>query len=85
VPRFRCHSCRRSVEALPRVTLSAYPNPGRGPKGAPRSREAREPDAALFPNDERHRFLRHSQAAPRRELVTPHLASQRRHALERAF
>ncbi|MGH9750953.1 MAG: transposase, partial [Candidatus Polarisedimenticolia bacterium] len=60
---------RRAVEALPHVTLTAYPNPVRGPKGAPRSREARERDAALFPNDQRHRFLRHSQAAHRRETI----------------
>ncbi|MGH9748854.1 MAG: hypothetical protein ACRD6R_02880, partial [Candidatus Polarisedimenticolia bacterium] len=34
-----------------------------------RSREARERDAALFPNDQLHRFLRHSQSAHRRETI----------------
>jgi transposase-like protein len=60
---------RRAADSLPHVTLSAYPNPGRGPKGSPRSRQARERDAALFPNDQLHRFLRHSQAAHRRETI----------------
>ncbi|MGH9004053.1 MAG: transposase [Acidimicrobiia bacterium] len=59
----------RAVASLPRVVLSAHPNPVRGPKGTPRSREARERDAALFPNDQLHRFLRHSQAAHRRETI----------------
>ncbi|MGH9750284.1 MAG: transposase, partial [Candidatus Polarisedimenticolia bacterium] len=60
---------RRAVETLPHVVLSACPNPVRGPKGSRRSREARERDAALFPNDQLHRFLRHSQSAHRRETI----------------
>lgn len=59
----------RAVGALPQVTLSAYPNPVRGPKGSPRTPEALERDAAMFPNDQLHRFLRHSEAAHRRETI----------------
>src|SRR5574341_543356 len=59
----------RAVSALPQVTLSAYPNPVRGPKGSPRTRAALERDAAMFPNDQLHRFLRHSEAAHRRETI----------------
>lgn len=60
---------RRAAAALPGVRLSAYPNPVRGPKGTPRSPQARERDRALFPNDQLHRFLRHSEAAHRRETI----------------
>src|SRR5262245_46611269 len=51
------------------IRLDVYPNPRRGPKGSPRSPEARLRDAALFPNDQLHRFLRHSEAAHRRETI----------------
>jgi transposase-like protein len=51
------------------VVLSVYPNPHRGPKGSRRTPAARARDAALFPNDQLHRFLRHSEAAHRRETI----------------
>src|SRR5262245_30113543 len=51
------------------VPLEVYPNPRRGPKGSRRTPEARARDAALFPNDQLHRFLRHSEAAHRRETI----------------
>ena len=60
---------RRAVGLLPQVILTAYPNPVRGPKGSPRTPAARERDAAMFPNDQLHRFLRHSEAAHRRETI----------------
>jgi len=60
---------RRAAVAFPSVSLSAYANPRRGPKGGPRTPEARARDEALFPNDQLHRFLRHSEAAHRRETI----------------
>jgi len=60
---------RRAAAAFRSVTLTAFPNPRRGPKGSPRTPEARARDAALFPNDQLHRFLRHSEAAHRRETI----------------
>jgi len=62
-------SIRRAAAAFPSVCLSAYANPRRGPKGSPRTPEARARDVALFPNDQLHRFLRHSEAAHRRETI----------------
>jgi transposase-like protein len=53
----------------PRVEHRAYSNPPRGPKGAPRRREARQRDAALFPVDLLHGLLRHSLAHHRRETI----------------
>ena len=55
--------------AGPRVRHTAYPNPDRGPKGAPRSEEALVRDSALFEVDLFHRWLRHSQAHDRRETI----------------
>jgi hypothetical protein len=52
-----------------RFRHKVYPNPERGPKGAPRSREARRRDSALFPNDRLHGLLRHSLAHHRRETI----------------
>jgi hypothetical protein len=60
---------RRAAAALPAVRLRVYPNPPRGPKGSRRSPAARRRDRALFPNDQLHRFLRHSQAAFRRQTI----------------
>jgi len=60
---------RRAADELPHVQLSAYPNPARGPKGSRRSPEARRRDQAMFPNDQLHRFLRHTEAAHRRETI----------------
>ena len=52
-----------------RLRHEIYPNPKRGPKGAPRSPEARRRDAAMFPNDLLHGLLRHSLAHHRRETI----------------
>jgi len=52
-----------------RVEHHVYPNPPRGPKGSPRSREARRRDAAMFPVDLFHSLLRHSLAHHRRETI----------------
>ena len=46
-----------------------YPNPARGPKGSPRSREARERDAAMYPVDQLHALLRHSCKHHGRETI----------------
>ena len=49
--------------------LEAYPNPERGPKGSPRSREAVVRDAAMFPADQLHQLVRHSTADHKRETI----------------
>jgi transposase-like protein len=53
----------------PRTTLRTFPNPKRGPKGSPRSLEARIRDAAMFAVDVLHRILRHTLAHHRRETI----------------
>ena len=58
---------RHQYRAL--VTHAGYPNPKRGPKGAPRSSEARVRDRALGPVDHLHRLIRHSLAHHRRETI----------------
>lgn len=60
---------RAAVSPLRGVRLEAHPNPPRGPKGSRRSPEARARDRAMFPNDQLHRFLRHTEAAHRRETI----------------
>jgi transposase-like protein len=60
---------RRAVSRLGGVLLEVHPNPRRGPKGSRRTPRARARDRALFPNDQLHRFLRHSAAAHRRETI----------------
>ena len=60
---------RRAVRDIPNVRLKTYANPARGPKGSPRSPRARARDEAMFANDQLHRFLRHSEAAHRRETI----------------
>ena len=60
---------RRAVTTMPDVTLQVHANPPRGPKGSRRSPEARRRDQAMFPNDQLHRFLRHTEAAHRRETI----------------
>ncbi len=52
-----------------RLRLERYPNPRRGPKGSPRSPEARVRDRAMFPVDLLHKILRHSLAHHRRETI----------------
>jgi hypothetical protein len=51
------------------IAFRAFANPARRTRGAPRSASARSRDHALFANDQLHRFLRHSQAAHRRETI----------------
>jgi len=52
-----------------KVELEIYPNPERGPKGSPRSREARVRDFAMFPNDQLHQLLRHTCSEHKRETI----------------
>ena len=52
-----------------RIDLERYPNPPRGPKGSPRSPEARLRDARLFSVDLLHKIVRHSMAHNRRETI----------------
>ena len=52
-----------------RTTHHIFPNPRRGPKGSPRSKEARIRDAAMFPVDALHSLLRHTLAHHRRETI----------------
>ena len=52
-----------------RVTLQAFPNPERGPKGTPRSPEAVRRDLAMFPVDQLHQLLRHSCSDHKRETI----------------
>ena len=52
-----------------RISLESYPNPPRGPKGSPRSRQAVLRDRALFPVDALHALMRHSMAHHRRETI----------------
>jgi len=52
-----------------RLVLERHPNPRRGPKGSPRSPEARARDAAMFPVDLLHKILRHTLAHQRRETI----------------
>jgi transposase-like protein len=77
---------RRGLSRHPhrhRVEHAAFPNPKRGPKGSPRSREARVRDRQMFPVDLLHSLIRHSAAHHRRETI----AFARRHnaLAERAF
>ena len=61
---------RRSVaRRRERIVHRCFPNPRRGPKGAPRSAEARERDNAMFAVDLLHKILRHSLAHHRRETI----------------
>jgi transposase-like protein len=52
-----------------RIRLLQFPDPQRGPKGAPRSPAALRRDRAMLPVDALHALLRHSQAAHRRETI----------------
>ena len=52
-----------------KVRHRIYPNPKRGPKGSPRSPEARARDEAMFPVDLLHGILRHSCAPHKRETI----------------
>lgn len=62
----------RAVKRHPqrqRIRVRRYPNPPRGPKGAPRSREAIVRDRELKPVDAWHALIRHSSAAHKRETI----------------
>jgi hypothetical protein len=59
----------RVIDLRSRITLRVYPNPKRGPKGSPRSREARDRDHAMFPVDQLHQLLRHTCADHKRETI----------------
>ncbi len=52
-----------------RLTVRVYPNPKRGPKGSPRSPEAKVRDAAMFPVDQLHQLLRHTCSDHKRETI----------------
>lgn len=52
-----------------RFRHAAFPNPKRGPKGSPRSAQARMRDQAMFPVDALHGLIRHSEAHHRRETI----------------
>ncbi|HEV8699664.1 MAG TPA: hypothetical protein VGV60_00140 [Candidatus Polarisedimenticolia bacterium] len=52
-----------------RVRLQRFPNPRRGPKGSPRSPQARARDRAMFPVDALHGLIRHTAAHHRRETI----------------
>ena len=52
-----------------RFQARVFPNPERGPKGAPRSDEAIHRDQALFPVDLLHLIWRHTCANHRRETI----------------
>jgi hypothetical protein len=66
-----------------RIEHRVYPNPARGPKGSPRSPEARARDEAMFPVDQLHALTRHSCAHHRRETIA--FSRRINAALERAF
>ena len=59
----------RRPDLRKRVVHRVFPNPKRGPKGSPRSAEAKARDEAMFPNDLLHMILRHSSAHHRRETI----------------
>ncbi len=59
----------RSLDRPSRVELRVFPNPVRGPKGTPRSEEARARDRAMAPVDQLHQLLRHSCADHKRETL----------------
>ena len=52
-----------------RVRHLPFPNPERGPKGSPRSRQAIVRDREMFPVDSLHALLRHSESHHRRETI----------------
>ena len=62
------HAAQRREHAG-RVRLQRFPNPRRGPKGSPRSPEARARDRAMFPVDALHGLIRHTVAHHRRETI----------------
>jgi hypothetical protein len=61
----------------------AVPNPERGPKGAPPSREARERDALMYPGDRLHQLVRHTAKQHTRKTIA--FPRRLNAALERDF
>ena len=62
----------RAIETHPersRIRHGCYPNPERGPKGSPKSREAKVRDRKMFPVDLLHKLFRHSLANHKRETL----------------
>jgi transposase-like protein len=59
----------RAHPARDRIRLDVHPNPLRGPKGAPRSPQARARDRALYVVDQLHGLLRHTRADHKRETI----------------
>lgn len=73
----------REHPARARFQLVATPNPKRGPKGSPRTDEAKERDARMFPSDRWHALLRHTAKHHTRETIAfPRRVNA---ALERGF
>jgi len=66
-PAYR-HVVRRHP-ARDRIHHAVFPNPERGPKGSPRSTEAKARDRAMFPVDLWHMLIRHTCAHHRRETI----------------
>ena len=52
-----------------RIALACYPNPRRGPKGSPRSVEARRRDKALHTVDQFHELIWHTLASEKPETI----------------
>jgi hypothetical protein len=52
-----------------RFRLRVFPNPKRGPKGTPRSRETIVRDRAMAPVDQLHQLIRHTCADHKRETI----------------
>ena len=52
-----------------RVRLRVFPNPVRGPKGTPRSPEAKVRDWEMFTVDQLHQLIRHTCADHKRETL----------------
>jgi len=66
-----------------KVQLAAFPNPRRGPRGTPRSKEAMARDQAMAPVDQLHQLLRHTCADHKRETIA--FGRSRGAVLGRAF
>jgi hypothetical protein len=65
------------------IRVESHPNPPRGARGAPRSRQAVDRDRAMFPVDLLHKILRHTLAHHRRETIA--FARRINAAMERLF
>ena len=68
--RFDYQAAIRAGTIKDRVRLSVYPNPKRGPKGSPRTAEAKARDWAMFPADQLHQLVRHTCSDHKRETIS---------------